>query len=96
RVYLALNQSQNAVIALETASALLSRGDQSLFLASSDPVRDVSLALGRAYLDLRRCDEALSLLRLLATPYPAAAELVEAAQRCPLPAPTPTFRPWMP
>lgn len=96
RVYLALNQSQNAVIALETASALLSRGDQSLFLASSDPVRDVSLALGRAYLDLRRCDEALSLLRLLATPYPAAAELVETAQRCPLPAPTPTFRPWMP
>jgi len=96
RVYLALNQSQNAVIALETASALLSRGDQSLFLASSDPVRDVSLALGRAYLDLRRCDEALSLLRLLATPYPAAAELVEEAQRCPLPAPTPTFKPWMP
>lgn len=96
RVYLALNQAQNAVIALETASALLSRGDQSLFLASSDPVRDVSLALGRAYLDLRRCDEALSLLRLLATPYPAAAELVEEAQRCPLPAPTPTFKPWMP
>ncbi len=96
RVYLALGDSRNAVIALETASAAFSRRDESLYLASADPARDISLALGRAYLDVRRCADALSLLQLLATPYPEAATMVDEANRCPVPAPTPTFAPWLP
>lgn len=96
RIYLAVDEPQNAIISLETAGTLLSRGDQSLFLASADPTRDVHLALGRAYLAVRRCDEALSLLQLLATPYPEAATLAQEAQQCAPLAPTPTFAPWMP
>lgn len=96
RVYLALNEPTHAISCLETASAALSRGDSSLFLTSSDPTRDVSAALGRAYLAVRRCDDARRLLQVLATPYPDIAALVEEAQRCPLPAPTPTFAPWLP
>jgi Flp pilus assembly protein TadD len=96
RIYLAVGDPQNAIIALETASTLLARGDQSLVLASADPLRDVNLALGRAYLRVQRCEEALSLVQLLATPYPEAATLVQEAQQCTAPAPTPTFAPWMP
>lgn len=96
RIYLALDEPLNAIITLETANALLARGDSSLSLASDDPTRDVSTALGRAYLAVRRCDEARRLLLLLATPYPEIAPLVEEAQRCPPPAPTPTFAPWLP
>lgn len=96
RVYLALEAPSHAITALEVANAALSRGDESLYLASDDPTRDVSLALGHAYLAAQRCDEAQRRLALLATPYPQAAALLEEAQRCPPPRPTPTFTPWLP
>ncbi|MGC9357024.1 MAG: tetratricopeptide repeat protein, partial [Anaerolineae bacterium] len=94
RAYLEYGAEEEALIALETALRGHTRGDDTLLLASDDPLHDLSKLLGEIYLETGRCEEAVMRLELLVTPYPDLADLVEEAHRCPTPAPTVT--PWLP
>ncbi|MBN1261638.1 MAG: hypothetical protein JXB35_13250 [Anaerolineae bacterium] len=95
RAYLELKINSQAIIVLETAQRAYDRGDASMSLASGTPARDLNAALGQAYIGMRRCEEAVSILELLATPYPDLVPLLNEAKSCPTPMPTPTFVPWL-
>jgi predicted Zn-dependent protease len=94
RAYLDYGAEEEARVALETALRDLTRGDDTLLLASDDPLYELNRLLGEIYLETRRCEEAVERLEILVTPYPDLAPLVEEAQRCPTPVPTVT--PWLP
>ncbi|MBN2390706.1 MAG: hypothetical protein JXR84_08285 [Anaerolineae bacterium] len=91
--YLAQRGFHEAIIVFEVAQARFTTGDQSLYLASDDPLRDMNINQGRALLgisDSDHCAQAESLLRQ----WDAPADTIERARLCQTP--TPTLTPWIP
>ncbi len=91
--YLAQHAYTQTLTVLDVAGARFAMGDSSLYLASDDPARDLSLHRARAYLGLdtpARCAEAEPILQR----WDAPAEAISQSVRCQTP--TPTMTPWIP
>lgn len=98
RAYLAHGSYWEAATALESAALRVAQGDQSLTLVSADPIADLNVNLGRAYLETGRCAEAEAIFRRLQDASVALTDtfelLVNRAVVCQTP--TPTLTPWIP
>ncbi len=91
--YLAERAYNEAFIVFAVAEERFQAGDQSLYLASDDPLRDLNINRGRALLgisDPEPCAQAESLLDR----WNAPADLIDRARFCQTP--TPTLTPWIP
>ncbi|MGC9469755.1 MAG: hypothetical protein ACP5HS_14255 [Anaerolineae bacterium] len=83
-----------AATALEVAASKLAHGDDSLYIATDDPLTDLNVRLARAYLATERCAEAESIYRRLSDKMPELAPWIARAVVCQTP--TPTLTPWIP
>ena len=84
---------RDAVIALETARALVQAGDISLTLHSDQPIVALFDALGRAYLGAGRCTDAQTMLEYavsIGAPTAEYTTVLEEARLCQTPTPTAT------
>ncbi len=91
--YLAQRAYNEALIVFDVVEARFKAGDQSLYLASDDPLRDLNLCRALALLGLsdpEHCAQAEPLLRR----WDAPADIIDRARLCQTPTPTPT--PWIP
>lgn len=92
--YLARHYHREAVTVLEVAASKAAQGDESLRLASDDPLTDLTIRLADAYMAADRCADAEALYRRLAGSRPEYDDQVMEAVVCQTPTPTPT--PWIP
>ncbi len=91
--YLAEHAYNEALVGFAVAEERFKAGDQSLYLASDDPLRDLNVNRGRVLVsisDPEHCAQAESLLRR----WNAPADIVARARFCQTP--TPTLTPWIP
>lgn len=99
--YAATGSWHEAVTTFEAARALVEVGDTSLSAHSDQPVTDLFLALGRAYLGAGRCVDAETMVDYaiaVGVPGSEQRETLEEARACQTPTPTatpyPTTTPW--
>lgn len=92
--YLARQAYAEAATALEVAASETAQGDTSLYALSDEPITDLNIRLGQAYLHTQRCVEAESIFRRLSSQQSDFEAMVEEAVICQTP--TPTLTPWMP
>lgn len=91
--YLAHHAYTQTLTALDVAGSLFGQGDNSLYLASDDPIRDLNLLRARAFLGINtpaRCADAEPLLQR----WNAPADVITQSIVCQTP--TPTMTPWIP
>jgi len=91
--YLAERAYDEALSVFAVAEERFKANDQSLYLTSDDPLRDLNINRARVFLgigDPKRCAQAESLLRR----WDASADIVDRARLCQTP--TPTLTPWIP
>lgn len=91
--YLAQRAYNEALIVFDVAEARFKAGDQSLYLASDDPLRDINVKRGLALIGLndpKSCAQAEPLLRR----GNASDDAINRARLCQTP--TPTLTPWIP
>ncbi len=91
--YLAKKAYQEALTVFAVAESRFAAGDQSLYLASDEPLYDLNVRRAEALLGLRspqQCAKAESIL----LEWNAPAELIARARVCQTP--TPTLTPWIP
>lgn len=90
--YLASGAYLETLTVMDVAGSRFAMGDNSLSLATDDPIRDLNLHRAQAYLGINtpaRCADATSLLQR----WNAPAATIEQAILCQTP--TPTMTPWM-
>jgi tetratricopeptide (TPR) repeat protein len=96
RAYAGEEAWPQAVRAFETARALLEAGDASLGLHAEQPVADLFIALGKAYLGAGRCTDAATMLAYagsIGAPASSYMPALQEAQLCPTPTPRATEAP---
>jgi tetratricopeptide (TPR) repeat protein len=94
--YLESGSAQEAVTCFEVAGELIQAGDVSLEIHTEQPIADFFAAIGQAYLAVGRCADAETMLRhaiAVAGPFSEYLGLLEEAERCKTPTPSPTSYP---
>jgi tetratricopeptide (TPR) repeat protein len=90
RAYMGIDAWREAIVSLETARHLVQSGDTSLEVHTEQPVVDLFIALGRAYLGAGRCVDAETMLAYGMSAGATTAEHLEAleeARICQTPTP---------
>ncbi len=96
RAYTGIEAWQEAVASLERARELVQAGDSSMGAHTTEPVADLFVALGRAYLGAGRCADAETMLvyaMSIGASTPEHLAALEEARICQTPTPPPTATP---